>query len=218
MEWGKHSLANRRLKHTKESYQQYNKTATIPVVIIRDPYNWMQSMCKHPYSTRWEHRGRCPNLISNELDKGVHEKGVPIPATIKYLKNYTEYFPSLAHVWNEYYSQYRNADYPRLMIRYEDMLFYPKAVMKRVCECVDGDFLDSGFSLKVDNAKFGPGHGEQNPNHGLLTSILKNTDLSRRVKDFSEEDLIFARDSALDADLMELFRYSHPTLDATSTM
>ena len=40
---------------------------TLPVVIIKDPINWIHSMCKHPYGARWRYsEEHCPNLIPNE--------------------------------------------------------------------------------------------------------------------------------------------------------
>lgn len=202
--WGKHMLPSRRHNNTVHTYEKYNKTDTIPIVIIRDPYNWQQSMCNHTYAIYWKHsRERCPNLI---------ERGTPIPAKIRYTKSMTDEFPSLAHIWSEYYSQYLKADYPRLIVRYEDMLFHPKRIMKQVCDCVEGQFVEKEFSLKVDNAKFGPGHGVQKADQGLLNSLKKNTDTSRRVNGLTREDLVYAA-TAFDTDLTTLFHYASPEIE-----
>lgn len=83
--------------------QKRNQTECLPVVIVRDPYNWMQSMvsfisqysslfelacccccccsspnaykkCKSPYAAHWKHgQNRCPNLAVNDHDRKSFE-------------------------------------------------------------------------------------------------------------------------------------------------
>jgi hypothetical protein len=40
--WGKHCLASRRLTNTAGGDSRVNKTTVMPVVLVRDPYSWMQ--------------------------------------------------------------------------------------------------------------------------------------------------------------------------------
>ena len=47
--WGKHMVANRKWTNTVKNDKKVNKTTVMPVAVIRDPYSWFQSMCKHPY-------------------------------------------------------------------------------------------------------------------------------------------------------------------------
>jgi hypothetical protein len=166
-------LAEQKWNNTQRSYN-YTKTAVLPVVITRDPYQWMQSMCRHPYIVKWEHSlVRCPNLISNgELDNKTI--GKPTPAHISYpSNNSTFYFPSLAHIWSEYYRQYEKADYPRLLVKYEDMILHPKRLTAELCECVGGEMNASAFSLIADNVKHGHSeHGKQQK-EGFVTAIVK---------------------------------------------
>jgi hypothetical protein len=42
--WGKHRMEWRRLNHVASGMEKRNQTAALPVVVIRDPYHWMQSM------------------------------------------------------------------------------------------------------------------------------------------------------------------------------
>lgn len=49
--WGKHMVANRKWTNTVKNDKKVNKTTVMPVAVIRDPYSWFQSMCKHPYGT-----------------------------------------------------------------------------------------------------------------------------------------------------------------------
>jgi hypothetical protein len=42
--WGKHRLASEKLTNTPPREQKTNKTNVLPIVMVRDPYEWMQSM------------------------------------------------------------------------------------------------------------------------------------------------------------------------------
>ena len=42
--WGKHTLASRKWSNTAGHDGKVNKTNVLPVVLVRDPYSWMQSM------------------------------------------------------------------------------------------------------------------------------------------------------------------------------
>lgn len=44
-------VADRKWTNTVQNDHKVNKTAVMPVVAIRDPYSWMQSLCRHPYGT-----------------------------------------------------------------------------------------------------------------------------------------------------------------------
>lgn len=118
--WGKHMLANRKWNNTARHDVKVNKNHVLPVILIRDPYTWMQSMCRHPYAAHWPHAGadataaaaadqHCPNLVTTN--------GSSIPVSIKYPGEKAEW-DSLVHLWSDWYNQYLNADYPRLMVRY----------------------------------------------------------------------------------------------------
>jgi hypothetical protein len=41
---GKHMPENQRSKHRVTGFEEYNVSHVLPVVTIRDPYTWMQSM------------------------------------------------------------------------------------------------------------------------------------------------------------------------------
>jgi hypothetical protein len=49
--WGKHMVAKRKWTNTVKNDSKVNKTTVMPIAVIRDPYSWFQSMCKHPYGT-----------------------------------------------------------------------------------------------------------------------------------------------------------------------
>ena len=43
----------------------------LPIVMVRDPFTWFQSMCKSRYSAHWYHivPDHCPNFIANDVEK-----------------------------------------------------------------------------------------------------------------------------------------------------
>jgi hypothetical protein len=143
-------------------------------------------MCSHSYDVRWPHgAGHCPNLISRD------SKNETIPAKIRYLDSDLKLdFPSLVHIWNEFYSEYVAVDYPRIMVRYEDMVFRPEKMIREACACVGGEMKSENFTYSAsENVKYGEkGHGEQEK-AGLLEYIIKNGNASKRVQGLSEKEL-----------------------------
>jgi len=81
--WGKHNPPQtHRFKNKAKMWGEgINHTAFFPVVMIKDPYSWMGSQCRHKYTTNWEHgEGNCPNLIhKHNLDRDV-----PVPVHVNY--------------------------------------------------------------------------------------------------------------------------------------
>ena len=73
--------------------------------------------------------------------------------TIKYPEK-AENWDSLAHVWSDWYGQYFHADYPRLIVRFEDLLFNVKEMANTICECVGGVPRNDQFAYVVDSGKF----------------------------------------------------------------
>jgi hypothetical protein len=52
------------------------------------------------------------------------------------------YHDSMVHHWNDWYMAYVNATFPRVMIRFEDLIFHPVNVTRTICHCFGG-VLDS---------------------------------------------------------------------------
>jgi hypothetical protein len=57
------------MSNTAGHDKRVNKTNVMPIVVVRDPYSWMQSMCKHKYASEWQHFERCPNLVPSAMDR-----------------------------------------------------------------------------------------------------------------------------------------------------
>lgn len=168
-------------------------------------------MCKHPYATKWHHTAKhCPNLIANEDDREIFpflEDGIPV--RINY-PNEAEHWENLAHLWSDWYGQYFNADYPRLIVRFEDLLFNVKEMVQTVCECVGGVPRQEGnFAYVVDSGKFGKGHPEKGAKHtNMIGAMAKYGTDKLRYVGMTHEDLTKAYES-LDADMMMAFQYHH---------
>lgn len=122
--WGKHRMEYVKNNHTAPEMDIYNKDNVLPIVVIRDPFPWMQSMCKSPYAAQWtHHKFHCPNLIFSKLDKHRYKhiqqfKNPNIPSfevTVGFDNDNEVVFDSLAHLWSEWYELYYNAKYPRLI-------------------------------------------------------------------------------------------------------
>lgn len=115
--WGKHRLADVKWEHTAEHMDHIDKHKVFPIVVVRDPYSWLQSMCSHPYSAVWRHGAHhCPNLVPNDGDrqhfKGLHET---FALTIKFSKEVHVPFDNLIDTWNAWYRQYLESAEPRLI-------------------------------------------------------------------------------------------------------
>lgn len=216
--WGKHSPVNFRNWNVAiiggDGVVQDN---TLPVVMVKDPYTWMASMCRHSYSANWRHtRDHCPNLLPNDVDLGVFRnlyrtetsKNEPVKVRVRYKSTNVTLHDSLVGLWNDWYGDYAAVNYPRLIVRYEDMLLRPERVVKTVCDCVGGDFVQKGrFRMTEESAK-----GEMTAHRhssGLLAAVKKYGDAETRRKEFKDErDLDYAR-AHLRQDLMKMFGYSY---------
>jgi hypothetical protein len=220
--WGKHMLAKFKWTNIAQREAKSNKTHVMPVVVVRDPYSWMQSMCRLHYAVLWHHDSKrhCPNLVPNQDDFKLYpfsSKNVPVRLNYNLQEqqqqrhhvtlNITKY-KSLAHLWTEWYRQYLEADYPRILVRYEDLMYHPKQVTSQLCDCVGG-ILKRKFVYMVDSAKWGPGHGATEKRTSLVAAMIKYGNAKQRLRGYTMEDLQLAHEG-LDEQMMELFQYNRP--------
>lgn len=228
--WGKHMMARyRESDHTTATDKDVPKEHILPVISIRDPFSWMQSMCRHTYAAHWPHsKNHCPDLIATEADISTMPKlnmlygrneeedlEKLVPVDIKYNKELTVHHLSLAHYYSEWYNDYLKADYPRIMLRFEDMLFYGEEVTRTVCKCGGGvPVPDNGrlgrFAHISESAKKGASaHGAQSQRTNLVGALIRYGSLANQIDSMTVDDLAAAR-RHLDPKLMETFRYRHP--------
>jgi hypothetical protein len=224
--WGKHMLASWKWTNTANHESKTDKTTVLPVVLVRDPYSWMKSMCRNHYGARWHYtKEHCPNLVPNQHDLQLFPyQGSNIPVRLDYggggggddssssaaaAVNITSY-DSLAHLWSEWNRQYWQVDYPRIMVRYEDVLFYPRELITRICTCAGGVTAPPHeFTYFVNSAKWGPGHGKEEQKTSLISAMMKYANVAKRIKGYTKEDLQLAHE-ALSEDLMIAFQYNRP--------
>ena len=108
--WGKHTpVFNETFRQTHRVYTDVPDLTADDVfagVMIRDPFRWMRSMCRHQYAASWLHdESHCPSLVPNDADRAAkpHLKDLDhIPVTIEYAE-FTVKHDSLVHFWNEWY-------------------------------------------------------------------------------------------------------------------
>jgi hypothetical protein len=202
--WGKHRMASAKWNNTVDSSEMDNKDAALPIVIVRDPLHFMQSMCQHPYATTWRHGDHhCPNLVPSESDH-AHFKNLQetFGVTVKFSKTSHEHFDSLAHLWSGWYNEYLATDYPMLIIRFEDLVFRPVSVMEKVAECMGG-VVNTPFSYKLKTSK---SHGSGTD---FVKAVVKTGDTIGRTKNMTAADLEYVRQH-LDDGLMKMLRYRLP--------
>jgi hypothetical protein len=206
--WGKHVMASLRGRHFVPNKESFDVSTILPIVTIRDPYSWMKSMCRHGYGLRWHHRPEhCPNLVPNEHDYSLFAfPGKNIPVRISWDNEHASKWNSMAHLWSDWNLQYYGAqDFPKLIIRFEDLIFHPKEVITQICECAGGSLRKDKFLYILDSAKFGSGHGAAKT---TLASAMIRYGRNKRVrtKGLTEADISLAK-HALDPELMEVFHY-----------
>ena len=171
-------------------------------------------MCRHEYGAHWLHDpSHCPNLVPNEVDEQLFEaNGVPPTTTMKVTAKYAEFsrqHVSLVEFWNEWNLAYVQAAFPRLMVRFEDIVFHPKQVTQMVCECAGGKIHPyTPFRYVVESAKKGSAHGTEKTSY--VDALVKYGTEAGRYTGFTEDDLEYAR-KHLDPDLMRLFGYHYPS-------
>ena len=101
---GKHTNAKNRRNHTAPNNELNNKDDCLPIVTVRNPFDWMTSMCKLSYTAKWSMRERgktgdiCPHLV---YTNSTSEKLVPVQLKVKLAEKWLSY-RSLAHLWNEW--------------------------------------------------------------------------------------------------------------------
>jgi len=200
VEWGKHAPASWYKRHRSGMYDQLKIDVPVEniltVVTTKDPYHWMGSMCRKSYTTNWFHtKHNCPNLIKN---------GQPNPARVRYSPENITHHETLLGVWNDYYNGYVHAEFPKLLIRYEDLIFHQEYVVGQVCKCIGGTMSSDDFTPVKESAK-----GNQPAHVGgsdLVQSVMRYGDAKKRAEGFSDVDREYA-EKAVDKDLVKMFGY-----------
>ena len=125
--------------------------------------------------------------------------------TVNFKKGFPmERYAHLLDFWNSWYAQYYNTEIPRLIVRYEDLLFAPKRTVRAVCECVGGK-LKRDFDSFSEAAKFGQGHGGGDGT-GRASALARYASEATRYANLDASDLSFYASNA-HPDLVDRFHY-----------
>ena len=89
---------------------------------------------------------------------------------------------------------------PHLIIRYEDILFQPRKLINRLCECAGGYIREGGPIIQQSAAK---AHGAARGRHQALRTYGNP---NYRLDGYSKEDIEFMKQT-LNMTLLELFSY-----------
>jgi hypothetical protein len=219
--WGKHMPASLRDSHTRsemqDSHHLYN--ATLVVITVRDPYTWMQSMCRQGYATQFEHSiTHCPNIIPYKEDIEAHRRFAKmkyIPVIVKYNSDLKFKYESLVHYWNVWYSEYKKAEFPRLFVRMEDLLFHGEEVVTQICEC-GGGTMRTPFMHVQEVANRNLGIEQNHKLAGLIGSLIRYGNIKTRKQGYPPFQLQAAR-NLLDSTLMKLFGYPYEKVPHNSS-
>ena len=134
--WGKHNPHSWRGHHWAPQFGEGawrpNPESIFPVVVVKDPATWMKSMCRNQYESRFKHARshhdpeRCPTPVDETQ------------VVMRYQPDRPSHYDTLVHFWRDWHGEYVNTTRPRLMIRFEDLLFDSANTVRTVCECVGG--------------------------------------------------------------------------------
>jgi hypothetical protein len=173
--WGKHTPAHYRIRHSTKLSTDIDRHSILPIVMVRNPYTWMKSMCHNPYAASWGHTTKnCPHLMIDEADEGVRQEreGSWNPVTVTYGAG-VEKYKSLQHLWNDWYNEYytvlkqfriqkkinfddenASSSYPLLLVRIEDIIFHTEETVTKLCNCAGGTIRTGRpFHFIINSAK-----------------------------------------------------------------
>eukprot|EP00928_Gymnodinium_smaydae_P082907 TRINITY_DN66184_c0_g1_i1.p1 TRINITY_DN66184_c0_g1~~TRINITY_DN66184_c0_g1_i1.p1 ORF type:complete len:306 (-),score=27.66 TRINITY_DN66184_c0_g1_i1:256-1173(-) len=184
--WGKHERAESRGKRFVPSVGWWNVSLVMPVVLVRDPLRWMKSMCKKQWNARIRRKAGCPSPVR-------HTK-------VKFLN--AEY-PSLVHLWNDWYRAYLRFPHPRVFISYEQVLLHPAESVRSICNCLRG--MKGGDAWVFQDHVVQANPGRQDFNRSV--NLQRQRNASSRYEGYTEDDLRYVAEN-MDAELARLFGYT----------
>ena len=237
--WGKHSPARFRLKNHLEpklKNENYLPVVTTRHPYSWMQSMCRQRYSTHWFHNAQEH---CPNLVPNEIDRRWYnittKYGKPyihnvyqdpwlrdnlldlanftldmnvVPVRVRYASGVL-FHDSLIHMWNDWYHEYIDAEFPRIIVRLEDLVFHAKEVVTRICTCTGGTVADD-FQYVTQTAKVGGDniHGKAEDRTNLF-KWLTHFHLEDRLKNMTNDDHEYAV-RHLDPELLKMFGYYPP--------
>ena len=110
-------------------------------------------------------------------------------------------------MWDDWYCEYYDADFPRLMVRLEDLVFRPAEVLERICACAGGQFAGAaGLKMNGDAAKAADKVHCKNQTN--LVGAMASHVYADRTDGMTREDIEFAESFLKRSKMMEVFGYA----------
>jgi len=111
--------------------------------------------CKASYKARWIGglEGHCPNLVPTAEERQYNRYQGFDTFQVDVDRDYEEWYLSLADMWSEWNTAFLDAEFPRLIVRFEDTLFHAEKVMQLVTECVSGKPMEHPYKYHLAAAK-----------------------------------------------------------------
>ena len=206
--------------------QLVNISHVLPVVLVKDPLTWMKSMCRNLYDiTVNTHSPSCPSPLAAYQGQPSDVKGdraslmatrptaaaASAKAVVKWQGSKRVWtYDSMVHLWSRWNGAYANLNtsaVPRLMVRYEDLIFDTERTMATICECTGAAKPAGVFEVQEASSKTkGSGKGEPSDRAKALTMYSSPVE---RVKGYTDADFAFMR-AHLDPYLISFFHYFLP--------
>jgi hypothetical protein len=171
---------------------------------------FVQAQCKSSYAAHWKRtKQHCPNLVPTALDlkkfkMDLKDSNNQFNVSVYFDKNQILHWDSLVHLYNDWYRQYLvEADYPRLLVRFEDVLLHAPAIVRQIADCAGAE-VSTDFAYQITSAKQ---HGSHTT---FVKAVLKSGNASARLHNLTADDLAYAA-KHLDAELLTAMHYSVPT-------
>lgn len=138
------------------------------------------------------------------------------PVKVKYAK-FNRTHKSLVHLWSDWYREYlEEYNNALVMVRYEDLLFYPDLVIPQICHCAGGEMEQWGHTargtprIKVAQQSAKEKYAKKGEEvTGYIEALIRYGTADGRAQKMSPEDLEYSQ-RHLDKDLMDLFQYPYP--------
>ena len=210
--WGKHNPISWRGQHwapqfLKPRWQPALETI-FPIVVVKDPLSWMKSMCRNHYEAHFkklpEHKNLdiCPSPVAKT------------PTTVHYQPTKHGQYPSLVHLWRDWYGDYLNVSFPRLIVRFEDLLFDSQNTVATACTCVGGKMRKEFKQAEAQTKDKTQGH--RGPVNDRSKALALYGDEHQRYANYQPTDLRFIADALASSPLLDLFHY-HFRVDSLSS-
>lgn len=174
----------------------------LPLVVVRDPFRWMQLMCHLPLNANWTRgeKGRCPNFVPSAAERRNprYSNVTTFHVEVTHDDVYKERYASLVDLWTSYYRSYIAADFPRLVIRFEDLMFHAERVMEQVSQCIGSPMTKPYEYSHPDRSLLDTGR------YGRMLELYASE--AGRYSHLTVEDLMYQK-YALSPGLMDLLHY-----------